>query len=162
MSITRRALLGTLLGLPLGVKVAQASPKIGDIMVIAHKGFSKQRIEDIGDVFVSTLERHLIFQGVRYTEKFGDPSEGSSWGSAFLIPISYSEKSLRTILNEYVMGPLSSISGNIHNNYDSKCRYYGVDIGHHQDGLVVWMAFSVMEDKPVDHNAVYTKWVSAL
>ena len=162
MGITRRALLGMIVGFPLGIKVAKASPEIGDITITARKEFSKQRVEDIGDAFLSQLEHHLIFQGVRYTEKFGDLSEGSSWGSAFLIPTSYSEKSLRMILNEYVMGSLSSISRNLYNNYDSRCRYYGVDISHHQDGLIVWIAFSVMKNKPVDHKADYSKWRRAL
>lgn len=160
--ISRRALLGTLVGFPFGIKVAQGkSPKIGDIKVTAISSliFNPQRIEDIGDAFFSNLEQHLISRGksIRYTDKV-IVHEDSSWGTAFIIPLMYAEKSIQTMLDLFAMPAITELSRELMERHNFKCRYYGIDIRRHSDGLVFWMAFTNVKKWPCASNAAYSRW----
>ena len=164
MSISRRTLLGTLVGtlvgFPFGIKAAQAT-EIGDIKVTGISGFDKQRIEDIGNAFLSDLERHMIFKDIRYTDDF-DPDWPATWGSVFIIPSSYSEGSIRTMLREYAMPAMECLTRELIEHHNSKCRYYGVDIYRYNGRLAVWMTFSHDQEKPYDPDAFYSTWTRAL
>jgi len=159
MSISRRTLLSTLVGLPFGVKVAQAT-EIGDITVTGISRFDKQRIEDIGDAFFNCVERSLIFRGIRHTSRHlpGD----NVWGSYPLVPWSDSEKSIQNMVQTFVMPGVEAIIQGLVRYYDSKARWVGVQIYHHHEGLAVSMLATQGEKPLVKGNALYSKWARTL
>lgn len=164
MSITRRALLGALAGLSftakgaLGALVIERPPKP---ITVTPASFSKLRIEDIGDAFLLALEKYMIFKNIRYTDTF-DPNWPATFGSAFILPKSCSEKSIITMQREYSTPGDIRLVKEVMERHDSKCRYYGVDIRRHPDGLAVWIAFSHDEEMPIDKDAAYSKWLVAM
>ena len=162
MSITRRALLGTLIGFPLGIKAAQGkSPEIGDIEVTAIKGFSKQRIEDIGDAFLTLLEQHLIFKEARYTEMYPDIHNADL--SAFLIPSADDKISIRDLELMFAWPAVAPLVRTVIEQHASKYRYAGVVIKRNSDGsLFVQLVVSHEGEKPDIPKADYSKWQRAL
>ncbi len=73
--ITRRALLGTLVGLPLGIKAAQASPKIGDTTLSSGSSLELQKVKDLTWVLCDKFFQHFIY--TEYPRQSG-PGEGSN------------------------------------------------------------------------------------
>ncbi len=156
--ISRRTLLGSIFGAPLLMLTKDDSPK-ETIKLVSYPlalPFSQQRIEDIGDAFLSDLEHH--FKDIRYTDRVVvAPYEGNSWGIAFIIPWGYAKKNIRTMLCEFAMPAIELIE-----HHNSKYQYYGVNIHRHSDGLAFWMAFTDVKEKPVDPNAAYSSWIRAI
>ncbi len=161
MSITRRALLGTLVGLPLGVKAAMGkSPMIGDINVTAQPGFSQQRIEDIGDAFLTELERRLIFQEFRYTDKV---KVEDCHTVGFRITTKDSILRIKNMVRIFVYPAIPPVVDAVRRYHDCKYRHVGVAIEQKLTGdLFVRLMISQMEEKPAITGAAYSKWQRAM
>jgi hypothetical protein len=159
MSITRRALLGTFLGLPLGVKVTQAT-EIGDITITGIPGFDGQRIEDIGDAFLLAFEHQIDSRGIRFTKTI-DHDWPATWSVSFLLPSEDANKSILYYQRMWSTPAMAGLLGELREHHNSECRYYGVIVYRHEEGVVVSMSFSHDEMMP-EPSALYSKWVSAL
>ena len=163
--ISRRSLIGALVGIPFAAKAALGvSPKIGDITVTGISGFDTQRIEDIGDAFLLSMEHSMDSKGIRFTEII-DPDWPATWGTGFIIAASeYAEKSILHIQRVWAAPALEGLLGELQKHQDSKCRYYGVDIFRCPEGLLIQMAYSHDETNPTRSavDAVYSKWLRTL
>jgi len=162
--ISRRAILGTLFGFPFGVKVAQAT-EIGDITITGIPGFDDQRIEDIGDAFLLSMENFMEHKGIRYTKTI-DGNWPATWGITFLLTSSeYANKSILTMQRNWCTSTVARLVQELKEHHDSKCRHYGVEIFRYKGGLFVQMGFSQNENNPTTKTAVeavYSKWLRAM
>ncbi len=166
MSITRRALLGTLIGLPFGVKATQAtqaSPEIDEVKVTdqpyqpAQPAFSTAHIKGIGNALLNHVEQSLADRGIRHASEIYPGDRG--FGNFFLIPWADDKKSYRDIVQEFAVPAAEVLARGLNGYYDSKARWIGVQMYYSPEGLAVSVLATHSESPPIRGNAIYSEWV---
>ena len=94
--ISRRALLGTLVGLPLGIKAAQAT-EIGEVKVTDVFVVNQQKIKDVVDVICNKFFDHFIYMG--YPRRKDTGAGNSARFTLDLIPPQYLKMELGQLIN---------------------------------------------------------------
>ena len=168
--ISRRSLLGTLIGLPFGIKAAKASPILGDVMVTAISGPSPRRIIDIGDAALFYTQTLFYGDGIRLRKEALPSTEekwdSTAWYSGCVVPEEIVDKGrLAGILSNYVQGGSRGLSQTMQREFDSQCRFVGIQIGKHKDGIVIAvLCTNAKKPRRDDYfpTTLYQSWVQVL
>ncbi len=178
--ISRRALLGTLVGLPLGVKAAMAkSPTIGDINVTAIpttgtltysptiQGISRQRIIDIADMYLHETLWGLHNEGVCRSHT-PQPQGSDCLYIPKLVPYSYFKQQMSTIINNCFAGTHFGVAQSLAIYDDKKATLCGVQCYPMEAGSVDWtpeggivynmLAVQTAEKPDKQPPCIYTQW----
>lgn len=160
MSITRRGLLGALIGSPLACMVAQDAslPKLTKKITVVPASFSKRRIEDIVQAGIIYIRESLRRQGIQTQLTIDNSLMSGPHGYAFLIPHEDHIQSMDFILESFI-GPLAyGLAEFLHKNNRSKCRFINIEVRSHHEGFQFWVSVTQQEKPNYYPESLYEAW----
>lgn len=143
MNITRRALLHTLTGIPLGCTWALAEqPKTLLAKKVPAKVRLGSRIDDILSLSVQMLARTLLLEGIEFTDEVD-----TRWPLMMYTVIPWEDAGAATywLTESHIQWTTFALAERLKIDDDSKCRFVGVEAYWGTHGLIIGLAASQTE-----------------
>lgn len=161
MNITRRTLLGTIIGAPLGMVAAKTEAEVNpsSTISVSTASFSQRRMKDIAQAAKLYLREFLCGKGIKPNTT---PPSGSflddSHGYSFIIRHEDHIQGMDFILEVYFRPIAHGLAHFLHKHNESQCRFLNIEVRPHAEGLHFWVAVSQQETPQYYPECLHESW----